>query len=228
MAVLGSLLLEASTLFEVAERYTPVDFTTTALFVLGLIFFITIQYKNQSVLNDLFSMSFNIHLALSGKKMKNQDTLDKIILGFIFLVSSSLLIYHFTRDLVFSNLSSQIGLYALPLILIAFFALPLYLVGLLLGERKTILIIFDKILPVLFLLGIILLALSLILFFQVEWLSYMSRTLIGLILLFILWIHVIGMLELIQRGFSLFYIFMYFCTLEILPLVFVWVYFSRM
>jgi hypothetical protein len=51
---------------------------------------------------------------------------------------------------------------------------------------------------------------------------------LGIVIMLFVWIHIRVAQDLILEQIPIYYIFMYFCTLEILPLFTIWVWISRL
>jgi hypothetical protein len=119
-------------------------------------------------------------------------------------------------------------IYFLPLILLAFLVLPLRITALVSGHNKTVSKILKRQLPVLFLIGVVFIPFGLLFYINVDFGQTLNFMVLGIVIMLFVWIHIRVAQDLILEQIPIYYIFMYFCTLEILPLFTIWVWISRL
>lgn len=221
----GIPLLQTELPFETVRRVEQTDWFGMTLFFLGLILLIILLYRNPSVLASLVSRSFRNDTEKLYFSAPAIDSLDKLLLYLIYGCTSILSIYFFVEQEFDS--SWRFALYLLPVGLVLFFIVPFLLTAFVVGFYKLSRIILAKQSPLLFLFGLLLLPAGGFLFFNTDVLLYARSVIFILSILFVLWMHFRVFRELIVGGFPVYYIFVYFCTLEILPIAFIWVLITR-
>jgi hypothetical protein len=109
--------------------------------------------------------------------------------------------------------------FAIPLFLLLFPLFSMYLVGILTGESQLLRDLRIKIWVFAHFKGVILSLLLLVWTFNMKWGNILTFVFIGFMLLMMLYRYFWGFILTFQKGITPYYIILYFCTLEILPLV---------
>lgn len=218
-------LLQTEMPFETLARVNKADWMGLFLFFAGLLFFIILLYRNPVVLRSLVIRVFKNDTEKLYFSAPAIDSVDKILLFTIYLCGSVLAVHFFLEIQFFESLHFLI--YLAPIAVLIFLALPFFLVAQLLGFVKITVLVWRKQIPIFYLLGILLLPLGSLLFVDPHYQEGFKVLIYIVLSLFFLWIHVRVTRELILAGFKFYYIFLYFCTLEILPVLYFWVWLSR-
>ena len=119
-------------------------------------------------------------------------------------------------------------IYFLPFILLAFLVLPLQITALVSGQNKAVSKILKRQLPVLFLIGVVFIPFGLLFYINIDFGQSLNFMVLGIVVILFVWIHIRVGQDLILEQIPMYYIFMYFCTLEILPIFTIWVWISRL
>lgn len=212
--------------FETAIRVTNADWFGLSLFIVNLILLVVLLYRNPSVISSLFLRIFKN----DGEKLYFSapaiDSVDRVLLFLIYLLSSNLTLYSFFDGSFYDKLGFAI--FTIPVAIVLFFAIPFFLTSVLLGFVKLSRSISSKQSPLLFVSGLIQLPVGLLIFFESYNMLHLRIMFLVFAAIMLLWLHFRVIRMLLINGFSMYYIFVYFCTLEILPLAFFWVWLSRL
>jgi hypothetical protein len=219
------LQIPAEIPFETIKRSTPADWYGLLLFFTGLLSLIVLLHRNPNVLVSLFTRLLKNDSDKLYFSAPAIDSLDRIFLSVIYLCST-LLSIHFFLENRFDN-SLRWLLYLTPLAAILYFSLPFMFIARVVGFTKFSWYLLKKQMPIVFLFGLILLPIGGLLFLDIQSTIYIQVLILILFSLFLVWLHFRVVSALIVEGFPLYFIFMYFCSLEILPLIFSWVWLSR-
>lgn len=221
----NSLLLLNDLPFETALREQSSDWLALVIFFSGLIGLVTLIYRNPQVLSSLIIRAFKSNTDKLYFSTPAIDSVDRLVL-FLIYFSGCFLCFRFFELPEKGSYALWI-LFALPLVLIIYFVLPYFSVSFVLGEQKKAKHILRNQGAPFFLFGITLIALGGFLFvdFSSKWV--LQTIFLSLLLIVLIWIHLRVFRELVMLGVSVYYIFIYFCTLELLPIAFLWVFFSR-
>ncbi len=223
--VRASLTLLQSNPFQTIPRIDRVDWMGLTLLVSGLILLMILQYRNPGAIGSMVARS----VRETSKKLYFAapaiDSIDKLLFSLIYLVSGGLCVHFLFEEILFDTVPYMA--YLAPLLLILFLFVPIRFLGFVVGYDKSLSKIIKRQMPLVFLTGIALLVLGLILFLKIDIGSLGVWVFMSLLLLFLLWMHVRVFQDLILDQISIFYIFMYFCTLEILPIFVLGVWISR-
>jgi hypothetical protein len=213
--------------FEALPRTDRVDVLGLSLLVCGLVFLMLLQFRNPSAIPSMLSRSFretNKKLYFASAAI---DSIDKLLFFGIFLTGGALCLHYMLSGFNVQTLSGPI-IYFLPLILLAFLVLPLRITALVSGHNKTVSKILKRQLPVLFLIGVVFIPFGLLFYINVDFGQTLNFMVLGIVIMLFVWIHIRVAQDLILEQIPIYYIFMYFCTLEILPLFTIWVWISRL
>jgi hypothetical protein len=213
--------------FEALPRTDRVDVLGLSLLVCGLVFLMLLQFRNPSAIPSMLSRSFretNKKLYFASAAI---DSIDKLLFFGIYLTGGALCLHYMLRGFNWQTLSGPI-IYFLPLILLAFLVLPLRITALVSGHNKTVSKILKRQLPVLFLIGVVFIPFGLLFYINVDFGQTLNFMVLGIVIMLFVWIHIRVAQDLILEQIPIYYIFMYFCTLEILPLFTIWVWISRL
>lgn len=222
----GQLLqIHAALPFETIERSSKADWFGLILFFAGILSLIVLLYRNPNVLFSLFSRALKNDTEKLYFSAPAIDSVDRIFLFIIYMCSTILSIHFFVEE--HFNASLRWVLYLSPVAILLFFSLPLIGTAQVVGFTKFSLYLLKKQAPILFLFGLILLPVGGLLFVDTAYFFYIQVLLVVLFFSVLLWLHIRVVRTLIVEGFPFYFIFMYFCTLEILPFALFWVWFSR-
>jgi hypothetical protein len=186
-----------------------------------------LQFRNPSAIPSMLSRSFretNKKLYFASAAI---DSIDKLLFFGIYLTGGALCLHYMLSGFNWQTLSGPI-IYFLPLILLAFLVLPLRITALVSGHNKTVSKILKRQLPVLFLIGVVFIPFGLLFYINVDFGQTLNFMVLGIVIMLFVWIHIRVAQDLILEQIPIYYIFMYFCTLEILPLFTIWVWISRL
>lgn len=153
------------------------------------------------------------------------DSIDKLLFSLIYIISGALCAHFLLNNLIDGLL--QYTAYFLPVYLLLVLFVPMRLVAIVSGFEKAVSKIVKRQMPVIYLTGLVLLLVGVLLYLKIDVRSFWNWTFLGILVLFYFWIHIRIVQDLILEQISIIYIFMYFCTLEILPLFIFWVWISR-
>lgn len=212
-------------LFETVLRTTKTDWFGVTLFFSGLTLLIAVLYRNPLVIKSLIIRSFKSESEKLYFSAPAVDSIDRLLLTLIFLVSSMLSIHYFV-EIHFSS-SIRFLLYSLPLLVVSFFVIPFKIISFLIGFSKLSNSVLRRQLPIIHLFGIIVLIFEGLLFVEFGYSIQLNLIILGVLGAGFLWMHIKAISQLIRSGFSVYYIFIYFCTLEILPIAFLLVWMLR-
>lgn len=219
------LQIPAQLPFETIERSTKSDWFGLVLFFTGILSLIILQYRNPNVLISLFSRATKNDTEKLYFSAPAIDSVDRIFLFVIYLCSTILSIHFFVES--HFDASIRWVLYLLPVALLIFFTIPLLITAQLVGYNKYFYYLIRKQAPLLFLFGLGLLPVGGLIFVDATYFLYVQALILLLFLFVLVWLHFRMARALILEGFPFYFIFMYFCTLEILPIAFLWVWISR-
>lgn len=223
--ILQVIIMQNNLGFETLKRSTNADWFGLLMFFSGLIFLLVLFYRNPQILNSLIARIFKNDSEKLFFSAPAIDSIDRIFLFWIYL-STTLLAVHFFVDQEL-NLFWSFLIYALPVLAILYFIVPFYLLSIVLGFSKHARLILAKQSNLLFFFGLSLLPIVGFLFFDSFYLIYVKWVIALIFAGTLLWIHLRVFRELIINGYGVYYIFMYFCTLEILPVSIIWVLITR-
>lgn len=213
--------------FETLPRTDRVDVLGLSLLVGGLILLMLLQFRNPSAIPSMLSRSFretNKKLYFASAAI---DSIDKLLFFGIYLTGGALCLHYMLSGFNWQTLSGPI-IYFLPLILLAFLVLPLRITALVSGHNKAVSKIIKRQLPVLFLIGVVFIPFGLLFYINIDFGQTLNFMVMGIAVMLFVWIHIRVAQDLILEQIPIYYIFMYFCTLEILPLFTIWVWISRL
>jgi hypothetical protein len=219
------LILLQSNPFESQPRIGHVDWIALSLLLSGLILLMILHYRNPSAINSMLSRSFRETTKKLYFATAAIDSIDKLLFSLIYVVSGALCVHFLFNELLDGLL--QYTAYFLPVYLLLVLFVPMRFVAFVSGFEKPVAKIVKRQMPVIYLTGIVLLLVGVLLFLKIDLGSVWNWTFLGALVLFYLWIHIRIVQDLILEQISIIYIFMYFCTLEILPLFIFWVWISR-
>lgn len=219
-------VLLQSQAFETLPRTDRVDWLGLMLLLFGLILLMALQYRNPHAIASMVARSFRETTKKLYFAAPAIDSIDKSLFFLIFFSGGALCAHYLIGS---SHLSGWglVLLYALPLLFLLFLALPLRIVAFIAGYQKTTSKIIRRQLPVLFLMGVILLPLGALMFLNIDFSSFIKAMIVFTVGTLVIWLHVRVFRDLILEQISIYYIFMYFCTLEILPMFIFWVWIWR-
>jgi hypothetical protein len=223
--ILEVIFMQNKLAFETLKRSTNADWFGLLMFFLGLIFLLVLFYRNPQILNSLISRIFKNDSEKLFFSAPAIDTIDRIFLFLIYLSTTLLTVHFFVEQEL--NLFWRFLIYSLPLLAILYFILPFYFISLVVGFSKHARHILAKQSNLLFFFGLALLPIVGFLFFDSYSLIYVKWVIALILASTLLWIHLRVFRELIINGYGVYYIFMYFCTLEILPVSIIWVLITR-
>ena len=172
--------------------------------------FSRVLYKNATILKVV-------------KEEYNLNSLTSIILIFNFIITSSILLY--LSYINFFGTSNFELIYFLPILPLIYLFWPMFCLNFIgfiskggddLRENKYNTLMFAQIL------GVIYSLLLLIWTFNMKWSEVFVLIFAGITLIFWLYRIFRGFLFSIQKGIAWYYLFLYFCTLEILPLILIY------
>jgi hypothetical protein len=215
MASLAFILLQIEP-FETLPRLNRVDWLGVAFLFAGLSLLIILHYRNPSAISSMIMRSIRETSKKLYFALPAIDSLDKLLFTTIFIISGAFCVHFLLSDLL-SGIALFVA-YLFPFLLMLFLFMPLRFIGFVSGNTKVISQIVQSQMPIVYLAGLMLLLIGMLLFLQIELGVYWRWVFGVLVLVNLLWLHVRVIRDLIQHQISMFYIFMYFCTLEILPI----------
>jgi hypothetical protein len=218
-------LLVSELPFETGIRVTNADWFGLSLLLVNLILLIILLYRNPLVLTSLFQRLLKNDQEKLYFSAPAIDSVDRLLLFVIYFLASNLTLYSFFDDVLYRRLG--FSLFILPVVIVLFFLIPFFLTALLLDFVKLSRAIALKQTPLLFVFGLIQLPLGLVVFFESYDITQLRLLFLLSAAVVLVWLHLRVIRILLINGFSAYYIFMYFCTLEILPTAFFWVWLSR-
>jgi hypothetical protein len=213
--------------FETLPRTDRMDVLALSLLVSGLILLMLLQFRNPSAIPSMLSRSFretNKKLYFASAAI---DSIDKLLFFGIYLTGGALCLHYMLSGFNWQTLSGPI-IYFLPLILLVFLVLPLRITALVSGQNKAVSKILKRQLPVLFLIGVVFIPFGLLFYINFDFGQSLNFMVLGIVVILFVWIHIRVGQDLILEQIPMYYIFMYFCTLEILPIFTIWVWISRL
>lgn len=214
-------------LFETLPRMERVDWTGLILLFMVLFLLMLLQYRNPNAITSMVARAFRETTKKLYFASPAIDTIDKLLFFGIYLTSGALCVHYALLE--FELKSTGIFLkYFSPLIILAFWVLPLRFTAIVSGHNKEVLKILKRQMPVLFLTGIILIPFAILFYINSDYRHLLNFVVLGIMVSFVAWIHVRVIYDLILEQISIYYIFMYFCILEILPLFIIWIWISRL
>jgi hypothetical protein len=220
-----SLVLLQSNTFETLPRMSSVDWIGLSFLLSGLMFLMFLQYRNPSAIGSMLARSFRETTKKLYFASAAIDSIDKLLFSLIFIVSGALCV-HFLLDTPRTGVL-QIVSYFLPVYILLVLFVPMRLVAFVSGFEKPISKIVKRQMPVIYLTGVVLLLIGTLLFLKIDLATIWDWMFLLILVFFFVWIHIRIIRDLILEQISIVYIFMYFCTLEILPLFIFWVWISR-
>ncbi len=219
------IILQEALPFDTPLKVTKADWFGLTLFFVGLFFFMILLYRNPVILRSLVARTIKSNSDKLYFSAPAIDTIDKILLFLIYWIGAILVVHFFIEAQFLPQIRWM--LYLVPVGILLYWFIPFFLISQLLGFTKISLAIWKKQVPIIFLAGLVLLSAGLLLFVDLAYEEYFKLLIFSILIVFYFWIHLRVWREFILSGFKFYYIFMYFCTLEILPFAFLWVWFSR-
>lgn len=213
--------------FETLPRTDRVDVLGLSLLVGGLVLLMLLQFRNPSAIPSMLSRSFretNKKLYFASAAV---DSIDKLLFFAIYFTGGALCLHYVLEGFNLHTLAVPL-VYLLPLLLLAFWVLPLRITAIISGYNKEVSKILKRQLPVLFLIGVVFIPFGLLFYIHIDFGLALNYVVLSIVVLLFVWIHIRVAQDLILEQISIYYIFMYFCTLEILPLFIIWVWISRL
>lgn len=220
-----SLMLLYDIPFETALREHSSDWSALVIFFSGLMGIVALIYRNPQVMSSLIIRAFKSNSDKLYFSTPAIDSVDRLILFLIYFSGCYLCLRFF--DLPETVPYAFWLLFALPLVLVLYFIVPYYSVFFTLGEQKKAKHILRNQGAPFYLFGIALIALGGFLFVDFSSIWVLQISFLSLSLIVLIWIHLRVFRELVLSGVSVYYIFIYFCSLELLPIAFLWVFFLR-
>lgn len=224
MALWAAVMLQSDP-FETIPRFNNVDGIGMSFLLTSLITLMVLQYRNPSAIGSMVARSFQE----TSKKLYFAapaiDSIDKLLFSTIYFFSGALCIHLLLHE--FLDGMAKIVAYSFPIIVVFFLFVPMRVAGFVSGFDKSISKIIKRQMPIVYLTGLMFLMIGILLFLRLEIDIIWNWTILILIATFLIWLHVRVIKDLILEQISIFYIFMYFCTLEILPLFIIGVWISR-
>ncbi len=212
--------------FETLPRTDRVDWIGLMLLLLGMILLMILQYRNPNAISSMVSRSFRETTKKLYFAAPAIDSIDKSLFFMIFFSGGALCV-HYLLGVNQLGWAKLLLVYSIPLLFLLFLALPLRIVAFVAGYQKPTSKIIKRQLPVLFLMGIVLLPMGALLFLNLDFPQFIEVTIIATMIVLVIWLHVRVFRDLFLEQISIYYIFMYFCTLEILPMFVFWVWIWR-
>ena len=213
--------------FETLPRFEHVDVLGLSLLVGGLILLMLLQFRNPSAIPSMLTRSFretNKKLYFASAAI---DAIDKLLFFGIYLTGGALCLHYMLSGFNLQSLYRPV-IYFLPFILLAFLVLPLQITALVSGQNKAVSKILKRQLPVLFLIGVVFIPFGLLFYINIDFGQSLNFMVLGIVVILFVLIHIRVGQDLILEQIPMYYIFMYFCTLEILPIFTIWVWISRL
>jgi len=212
--------------FETPLRANQTDWLGLSLLLVCVTLFMILQFRNPSAIGSVISRSIRENSSKLYFASPAIDSVDKILMYALFFFGTNSCLHY-----LFADTSPSSGftflIYLIPLAWVVFLILPFNLVFFISGVHKQGATILKHQLPVLFLAGISSVPLGVGLFLNLNYSYSIQIIFLATMTLFFVWMHIRVFRELIVEHVSFLYIFIYFCTLEILPLLTLWVWISR-
>jgi hypothetical protein len=220
----AALLLQSYP-FETIPRANNVDWIGMSFLLTSLVTLMFLQYRNPSAIGSMVARSFQE----TSKKLYFAapaiDSIDKLLFSIIYYFSGALCIHILFHE--FLEGGAKIMAYSFPIILVFFLFGPMRIAGFISGTDKAISKIVKRQMPIIYLKGLMLLMIGILLFLRIETVLIWNWIILILLASFLIWLHIRIAKDLILEQISILYIFMYFCTLEILPIFIFVVWISR-
>ena len=211
--------------FQTVLRENSDDWLSLVIFFASLTFLVALIYRNPQVLSSLITRTFKSNADKLYFSSPAIDSVDRILL-FLIYFSGSFLCLQFLELQQFTPHATWV-LLTLPLFFVLYFVVPFYFVVFALGMHKNGIHLLRKQSALFFLFGLVLIMLGGFFFIDISSKWILQFIFMGLSLIVLILIHFRIFRELVSSGVSVYYIFIYFCTLEILPFAFLWVLISR-
>jgi hypothetical protein len=179
------------------------------------------RLSSRGLVNDLLKMMWKTkQIEKIVQEGYSISSFSSVLLVLNYLLVFSTLIYlilNQTHSTFFSL--DNLLFFVIPLLLLLFPLFSMQLVGILTGESQLFKDLRIKIWVFAHFTGVILSLLLLIWTFNMQWGSILTYIFLGFILLMMMYRYFWGFILTFQKGISPYYIILYFCTLEILPLL---------